>query len=145
VVLELEGGISVGGHEPELAEASSRTLFREGKVMTIHKSTLLNAGIPTITDCVLAELEKLGPKYRLALKIAKDPRFDRLHCDRMSFPYFLIPYFLALLPPCSKLLCRRLSLMSDSGTYADDCMVQRVTVHKCYIVATVSLSLFNPS
>lgn len=24
--------------------------------------------IPTITDCVLAELEKLGPKYRLALK-----------------------------------------------------------------------------
>lgn len=25
-------------------------------------------GIPTISDCVLAELEKLGPKYRLALK-----------------------------------------------------------------------------
>lgn len=24
--------------------------------------------IPTVTDCVLAELEKLGPKYRLALK-----------------------------------------------------------------------------
>lgn len=42
----------------------------------------LTPGIPTITDCVLAELEKLGPKYRLALKIAKDPRFDRLHCDR---------------------------------------------------------------
>ena len=39
-------------------------------------------GIPTITDCVLAELEKLGPKYRLALRIAKDPRFERLHCDR---------------------------------------------------------------
>jgi len=33
---------------------------------------------------VLAELEKLGPKYRLALKIAKDPRFERLHCDRES-------------------------------------------------------------
>jgi len=41
-------------------------------------------GIPTITDCVLAELEKLGPKYRLALRIAKDPRFERLHCDRKS-------------------------------------------------------------
>jgi rRNA-processing protein FCF1 len=26
------------------------------------------SGIPTITDCVLAELEKLGPKYRLALR-----------------------------------------------------------------------------
>ncbi len=26
---------------------------------------------PMITDCVLAELEKLGQKYRVALKIAK--------------------------------------------------------------------------
>jgi rRNA-processing protein FCF1 len=42
----------------------------------------LTPGIPTISDCVLAELEKLGPKYRLALKIAKDPRFERVHCDR---------------------------------------------------------------
>jgi hypothetical protein len=35
----------------------------------------------------MAELEKLGPKYRLSLslltyRIAKDPRFDRLKCDR---------------------------------------------------------------
>jgi len=66
--------------------------------------------IPTITDCVLAELEKLGPKYRLALRIAKDPRFDRLHCDH-------------------------------SGSYADDCLVQRVMVHKCYIVATCDRDL----
>lgn len=29
---------------------------------------------PCITDCVMAELEKLGQKYRVALKIAKDPR-----------------------------------------------------------------------
>lgn len=68
---------------------------------------------------MLAELEKLGPKYRLALKIAKDPRFDRLHCDR-------------------ELAARRSKLMPDSGTYADDCLVQRVTAHKCYVVATVS-------
>ncbi|TPX46047.1 hypothetical protein SeLEV6574_g03465 [Synchytrium endobioticum] len=33
-----------------------------------------------MTDCVLAELEKLGPKYRLALRIARDPRFERLPC-----------------------------------------------------------------
>ena len=26
---------------------------------------------PMITDCVMAELEKLGQKYRVALKIAK--------------------------------------------------------------------------
>ncbi|KAJ9106786.1 rRNA-processing protein fcf1 [Naganishia adeliensis] len=66
--------------------------------------------IPTVTDCVIAELEKLGPKYRLALKVARDPRFDRLPC-------------------------------SHSGTYADDCLVQRVTVSKCYIVATCDRDL----
>uniref|UniRef100_A0A1B6FQ23 rRNA-processing protein FCF1 homolog n=1 Tax=Cuerna arida TaxID=1464854 RepID=A0A1B6FQ23_9HEMI len=61
--------------------------------------------IPYVTDCVTGELEKLGQKYRVALKILKDPRFERLHC-------------------------------SHKGTYADDCIVQRVTQHKCYIVAT---------
>ncbi|XP_076809863.1 rRNA-processing protein FCF1 homolog [Clavelina lepadiformis] len=65
---------------------------------------------PCITDCVMAELEKLGPKYRVALRIAKDPRFDRLPC-------------------------------MHKGTYADDCLVQRVTQHKCYIVATCDRDL----
>jgi U3 small nucleolar RNA-associated protein 24 len=51
--------------------------------------------IPCITDCVMAELEKLGPKYKIALKVARDPRFERLPC-------------------------------SHKGTYADDCLVQRV-------------------
>ena len=37
--------------------------------------------IPIVTDCMLAEMEKLGPKYRLALRTAKDPRFQRLRCD----------------------------------------------------------------
>jgi len=36
--------------------------------------------IPCITDCVIAELEKLGPKYRIALRVARDPRFERLPC-----------------------------------------------------------------
>ena len=27
--------------------------------------------IPCITDCVMAELEKLGTRYRVALKVAK--------------------------------------------------------------------------
>eukprot|EP00743_Colponemidia_sp_Colp-15_P003404 GILK01003678.1.p1 GENE.GILK01003678.1~~GILK01003678.1.p1 ORF type:complete len:204 (-),score=27.79 GILK01003678.1:205-792(-) len=66
---------------------------------------LLAKCIPCVTDCVMAELEKLGHKYRLALRLAKDPRFERLPC-------------------------------SHSGTYADDCLVQRVTQHKCYMVAT---------
>ena len=37
--------------------------------------------IPCICDCVVAELEKLGKKFRLALTIARDDRFKRLSCD----------------------------------------------------------------
>lgn len=36
---------------------------------------------PIITDCVMAELEKLGTKYRIALQIARDERWERLKCD----------------------------------------------------------------
>lgn len=53
-------------------------------------------GIPYVTDCVVGELEKLGQKYKIALKIVKDPRFQRIQC-------------------------------MHPGTYADDCLVQRVT------------------
>lgn len=67
--------------------------------------TLLGKCIPIVTDCVMAELEKLGPKYRIALRMARDPRIQRVTC-------------------------------SHKGTYADDCLVQRVMQHKCYIVAT---------
>lgn len=42
--------------------------------------SLLAKCIPIITDCVMAELEKLGVKYRVALRIAKDPRFERMPC-----------------------------------------------------------------
>jgi U3 small nucleolar RNA-associated protein 24 len=47
----------------------------------------------------------MGQKYKLALKIIKDKRFERLPC-------------------------------MHKGVYADDCIVNRVTQHKCYIVAT---------
>lgn len=53
-------------------------------------------GIPYVTDCIVGELEKLGQKYKIALKIVKDPRFQRIQC-------------------------------MHPGTYADDCLVQRVT------------------
>ncbi|KAL3489241.1 Fcf1-domain-containing protein [Aspergillus germanicus] len=61
--------------------------------------------IPTFTDCTIAELEKLGDKYRLALRVAKDPRWERVKCDH-------------------------------KGTYADDCLVDRVSKHRIYIVGT---------
>lgn len=52
--------------------------------LEIYKSMmdcLLAKCIPCITDCVMAELEKLGTKFRLALRLAKDPRFERLPCS----------------------------------------------------------------
>ncbi|KAK3899387.1 Fcf1-domain-containing protein [Staphylotrichum tortipilum] len=58
-----------------------------------------------ITSCVMAELEKLGAKYRVALMIARDERWTRLTCDH-------------------------------KGTYADDCIVDRIQKHRIYIVAT---------
>ena len=60
---------------------------------------------PVITSCVMSELEKLGRTYRIALRIARDERWERLACDH-------------------------------KGTYADDCLVDRVQRHKVYIVAT---------
>ena len=42
---------------------------------------LLGKCIPYITECVVAELEKLGHKYRLAIRITKDPRFEKLTCN----------------------------------------------------------------
>jgi len=66
--------------------------------------------IPYISDCVMAEIEKLGPKFKVALRITKDSRFERLPC-------------------------------LHKGTYADDCITQRVTQHKCYIVATCDKDL----
>jgi U3 small nucleolar RNA-associated protein 24 len=87
----------------------------------------------------MAELEKLGHKYRVALRyvdfmlsvdcclccefspcsflrisnncrLAKDPRFERLPC-------------------------------THKGAYADDCLVQRVQQHRCYLVATCDREL----
>lgn len=43
--------------------------------------TFLATVRPIITSCVMAELEMLGPKYRLALQIARDERWERLLCD----------------------------------------------------------------
>ena len=56
---------------------------------------LLAKVIPCISDCVVAELEKMGHRFRLALKLTKDPRFRRLRC-------------------------------THKGTYADDCIVDRI-------------------
>lgn len=65
---------------------------------------------PCVTQCVLAELEKLGQKYRVALRLAKEGSMEMIPC-------------------------------THGGTYADDCLVERVTAHRCYIVATCDRDL----
>mmetsp|Transcript_11424 Transcript_11424/g.16416 ORF Transcript_11424/g.16416 Transcript_11424/m.16416 type:complete len:197 (+) Transcript_11424:46-636(+) len=42
---------------------------------------LLAKCTPCITDCVMGELEKLGSQYKVALRLAKDPRFERIPCN----------------------------------------------------------------
>ena len=71
-------------------------------------------GIPCITDCVMAELEKLGVKYRIALKCVWGTQL------RLRFGMLMIKTRVARDPRFERLPC------SHKGTYADDCIVQRV-------------------
>lgn len=70
---------------------------------------LLAKCIPFVTECIIAELQKLGAKYRVALKMIKS-NFEVLPC-------------------------------AHKGTYADDCIFNRVSAHKCYIIGTCDRAL----
>ncbi|KAI8633109.1 Fcf1-domain-containing protein [Xylariaceae sp. FL1651] len=83
----------------------SHTIQRKLPLLESMMDALYAKCIPQITSCVMAELEKLGPKYRMALRIARDERWERIKCDH-------------------------------KGTYADDCIVDRVMKNRIYIVAT---------
>ncbi|EON64944.1 rRNA-processing protein FCF1 [Coniosporium apollinis CBS 100218] len=83
----------------------SHSIQRKLELLPTMMDCLYAKCTPVITSCVMSELEKLGQKYRLALRIARDERWERLQCDH-------------------------------KGTYADDCIVDRVMKHKIYIVAT---------
>ncbi|KAK5173483.1 rRNA-processing protein fcf1 [Saxophila tyrrhenica] len=83
----------------------SHTVHHKLPLLPTLMDCLYASCMPIITSCVMAELEKLGPKYRIALQIARDERFERLQCDH-------------------------------KGTYADDCIVDRVVKQRVYLVAT---------
>ena len=83
----------------------SHTVQKKLELLPTMMDCLYAKCVPIITDCVMGELEKLGPKYRIALRIARDERWERLKCGH-------------------------------KGTYADDCIVDRVMRHKIYICAT---------
>ncbi|KAI9814780.1 MAG: rRNA-processing protein fcf1 [Pycnora praestabilis] len=59
----------------------SHTVQRKLELLSSMMDCLYAKCIPMITDCVMAELEKLGQKYRIALRIARDERWERLKCD----------------------------------------------------------------
>jgi len=83
----------------------SHTVHHKLPLLPTLMDTLYATCTPIITSCVMAELEKLGPKYRIALQIARDERWERLQCDH-------------------------------KGTYADDCIVDRVMKQRVYLVGT---------
>ena len=54
----------------------------ENSLATVIEATqTLTPPSHTTSDCVMAELEKLGSKYKVALRIARDSRFERLPCQ----------------------------------------------------------------
>ncbi|OJD31104.1 rrna-processing protein fcf1 [Diplodia corticola] len=59
----------------------SHTVQRKLELLPSMMDCLFAKCCPVITSCVMAELEKLGPKYRIALRIARDERWERLECD----------------------------------------------------------------
>ncbi|KAL8645093.1 MAG: hypothetical protein Q9210_006902 [Variospora velana] len=59
----------------------SHTVQHKLELLSTMMDCLYAKCIPIITSCVMAELEKLGPKYRIALRIARDERWERLKCD----------------------------------------------------------------
>ena len=59
----------------------SHTVHHKLPLLPTLMDTLYATCNPIITSCVMAELEKLPqPKYRIALRIARDERFERLEC-----------------------------------------------------------------
>ncbi|KAL8950075.1 MAG: hypothetical protein Q9222_003859 [Ikaeria aurantiellina] len=59
----------------------SHTVQHKLELLSTMMDCLYAKCIPIITSCVMAELEKLGQKYRIALRIARDERWERLQCS----------------------------------------------------------------
>jgi len=59
----------------------SHTVQKKLELLPTMMDCLYAKCIPVITDCVMSELEKLGSRYRIALRIARDERWERLKCD----------------------------------------------------------------
>ncbi len=65
-----------------------------------------------VSECVILELEKLGPKFRMALKILKEKRIIKLSC------------------------CHDSSII-----YADDCIIYTKKIFQHFLIATCDKDL----
>ena len=68
--------------------------------------------IPVVSRCVIMELEKLGIRFRLALKCIRDDRIIKLECNHPA-----------------------------NVVYADDCIYNTAKNFKCFIIATCDKDL----
>ena len=59
----------------------SHTVRSKVDILAGLMDLLLAKCVPVVTECSIAELEKLGDRYRLALRLAKDERWRRLKCS----------------------------------------------------------------
>ena len=64
----------------------SHSLSAQLDILKGYMDLLYAKCVPAVSDCVVAELEKLGSRYRLALQVNEDPGFTRLKCGH-SKPY----------------------------------------------------------
>ena len=76
-----------------------------------------------------------GLRLRCFLLAGLGALFVVMNICRRTLTRDLAPTRVARDPRFERLAC------SHTGTYADDCLVQRVTSHKCYIVATCDREL----
>jgi U3 small nucleolar RNA-associated protein 24 len=73
---------------------------------------LNSTAVPCVSECILMELEKLGPKFKLALGYLKNRKIIKLRCFH---PKDII--------------------------YADDCIFHTVNLYRYFIVATCDINL----
>ena len=103
-------------HKPNYVLIDTNFIYfsLKNKINPISSLTdcLNSLSIPCISECVLMEIEKLGPKFKLALKFIKNKNFIKLRC-----------------------------LHPKNIIYADDCIYNTVNLSRFFIVATCDSNL----
>ncbi|AAK39865.1 hypothetical protein (nucleomorph) [Guillardia theta] len=81
-------------------------------IIDVLRQCLCSFVIPCITNCVILELENLGPKFRIVLKYIKSSKMIILKCSH----------------PCEI-------------KYADNCIIYHCSINSSFLVATCDKDL----